>query len=1080
MSQPTAPERTPVPKPHYWKSSALLLDDTVIFGGKGLGFETPFDITIHVHNETHKTAWFGFSLSVPLGPNLEEDGFGMCHTLSRHSGRLHVAPAETYDIQVLFPSNAYSFTEDLPPSLLAAIPDSDKLCRLNVYLKPGTYSTIKRFGMPFSHPGTEIEAVINDNEPMCAGRTLVDILQQREFSFVVAASSNAVDAHWLQDLPPPFRYPYGEEHSWSYERYDELIKWNKGPQFVPAWSFDNENEHLAALTQSEIQDVMWVHQASKEIRQEFLRAYFIAPGDADPQDCRELFAIVSLGTQFIEQYRQPWSRLVSSGHLKLRLFDHEGDQTPAEWSARIAEGFDMARHSVHNGDFVLQVQRPSSADIDHRPDFVVKAFRDRRSADSALRRDKDSWTCVSLQFDDDLFRDQIRKVKAVNWFNSEAKPFNAPEEVDGEVASPPVSEDLQLKMALHRALVHGNGFWNVLVQRLDDEEVERLADAMAKARLTDNADNGGFQAESTPRRSLPAVNLIDLPQRHIDALLADVLLDDRLRLYNYLVKSHLGLVLVAAPPGFGKTSLLSTITLSMAANLRKIFAAAPTNVATDNFAERLHVTTEIVVMRLNQGKEWRDKTRDRRTFIMRGYKPEDEYQAFINLLRDPKLGDKAAPNDWISESHWKLHLSPSFWLLMALGSEAVRKLHDDDHSSIHELQRILYSMPDCERLRKVARGDMTWEEYQSGPMADREEIESMFYTLLQAVDILCTTPSLSCQGDFKAWKEKANGIAVDEAGNISRPDLYCVWGNTLLPCAMGGDDRQFAPAKMTRENETDDDENHLNRFGGDARISALEFFRGSGWPTFRLRVQLRMARGLFDICHQHVYRDLPFSYGAGSVLGNHPVGQALEEYLLTRFPELYRSPSDTLSACFFHCPGSTCVVDDVSKSKRNPDQVEHALEFLSDLVTNSAKRIRASNIAIISPYTANVKYVELRRKAYPALSAMAPAATVDSFQGREADIIVVIMGTTQTVGPGFTTDKRRLNVMLSRQRSGLLIFGDINVLGPMKDMGKGKGKSLVRVNEDGNKQFMRKGMLYHVLRKLHDQGRVVTLPCRGW
>lgn len=80
MSQPTAPERTPVPKPHYWKSSALLLDDTVIFGGKGLGFETPFDITIHVHNETHKTAWFGFSLSVPLGPNLEEDGFGMCHT----------------------------------------------------------------------------------------------------------------------------------------------------------------------------------------------------------------------------------------------------------------------------------------------------------------------------------------------------------------------------------------------------------------------------------------------------------------------------------------------------------------------------------------------------------------------------------------------------------------------------------------------------------------------------------------------------------------------------------------------------------------------------------------------------------------------------------------------------------------------------------------------------------------------------------------------------------------------------------------------------------------------------------------
>lgn len=182
---------------------------------------------------------------------------------------------------------------------------------------------------------------------------------------------------------------------------------------------------------------------------------------------------------------------------------------------------------------------------------------------------------------------------------------------------------------------------------------------------------------------------------------------------------------------------------------------------------------------------------------------------------------------------------------------------------------------------------MTWGEYISGPVVHRDEINGLFNTLLQSVDILCATPSLSCQDEFNAaWKENAKGIAVDEAGNISRPDLYCVWGNTLLPCAMGGDDRQFAPANMTRENEFDSDGNHLNRFGGDARISALEFFRGSGWPTFRLRVQLRTAKGLFDICHQEVYSDLPFSYGSGSQLWNHPVGLALEGYLLTWFREL--------------------------------------------------------------------------------------------------------------------------------------------------------------------------------------------------
>jgi superfamily I DNA and/or RNA helicase len=94
--------------------------------------------------------------------------------------------------------------------------------------------------------------------------------------------------------------------------------------------------------------------------------------------------------------------------------------------------------------------------------------------------------------------------------------------------------------------------------------------------------------------------------------------------------------------------------------------------------------------------------------------------------------------------------------------------------------------------------------------------------------------------------------------------------------------------------------------------------------------------------------------------------------------------------------------------------------------------IPAASIAVISPYKANVELFERCRKdsqhSAPLLD-MPPAATVDSFQGREADIMVVILGTTKEVGPGFTIDKNRLNVMFSRQKSGLLVFGDIDVLG---------------------------------------------------
>ncbi|CAF3501098.1 unnamed protein product [Fusarium graminearum] len=65
---------------------------------------------------------------------------------------------------------------------------------------------------------------------------------------------------------------------------------------------------------------------------------------------------------------------------------------------------------------------------------------------------------------------------------------------------------------------------------------------------------------------------------------------------------------------------------------------------------------------------------------------------------------------------------------------------------------------------------------------------------------------------------------------------------------------------------------------------------------------------------------------------------------------------------------------------------------------------------------------------YEALQEMQPASTVDSFQGQENDVVVVIMGTAHPKpGPGFTCNPKRLKVMLSRQKSALVIVGDINV-----------------------------------------------------
>ncbi|PKK42305.1 hypothetical protein CI102_12899 [Trichoderma harzianum] len=652
------------------------------------------------------------------------------------------------------------------------------------------------------------------------------------------------------------------------------------------------------------------------------------------------------------------------------------------------------------------------------------------------------------------------------------------EKTDDKGSRVPIPEDVKFRMDLHRALLRGNGFYDVLVRSSD--EVDQLAEALATAHIDADVNIADLGNLLLPDRLLVS-DLITLPDEHLTALMEEVLPEDRTRFIKYMSERPLGLGCITAGPGFGKTTALAVATLAMTATIGPIYGTAPTHVATDNFAERLHRISKRVTERRNKGKATGDRTRARRVFVVRGYIPGEEYGALLNLLRDPSLGDNAASNrKWRPDANWKLGLSPSFWLLKALrfrDEKIVAPLHEDDPKIVFEVQARIDTDPKYKLLRDVATGAISFEEYIAAklPMGD---VMKLVKDLVNGADILCTTPSLSCKVEFETWKnERAKGIAVDEAGNINRPDLYRVWGNTMLPCLLGGDDMQLPPTVMTKD-EKDGEGNHRNRQAQDGTMSALEFFRSSGWPIYRLRTQLRMAKGLFDTCHREVYSDVPFNYGTQSALANHTVGVNLERYLKGRFPRLAPPAAGSLSEVFVHCEGTVCIVDEVTHSKRNPDQVANALDFLADVV--KVARINAADIAIITPYAANVALVNrLREKPeYEILAAMPPAATVDSFQGREADIMVVIMGTTREVGPGFTTDRNRLNVMLSRQKSGLIVFGDINVV-DLRAAAKTMASGRRVVKPTAFTHAVKEGMLHNVLRGWQASGRVVTLPRRS-
>merc|ERR1719265_888404 len=97
-------------------------------------------------------------------------------------------------------------------------------------------------------------------------------------------------------------------------------------------------------------------------------------------------------------------------------------------------------------------------------------------------------------------------------------------------------------------------------------------------------------------------------------------------------------------------------------------------------------------------------------------------------------------------------------------------------------------------------------------------------------------------------------------------------------------------------------------------------------------------------------------------------------------------------------------------------------------------------VAVISPYA---EQVELIRRKFRALfkiekSRVCPVDvnTVDGFQGREKDIVIVSAVRAQnneTKSIGFVADRRRMNVAFTRARLSLWVVGHAGALGRNAD-----------------------------------------------
>ena len=113
-------------------------------------------------------------------------------------------------------------------------------------------------------------------------------------------------------------------------------------------------------------------------------------------------------------------------------------------------------------------------------------------------------------------------------------------------------------------------------------------------------------------------------------------------------------------------------------------------------------------------------------------------------------------------------------------------------------------------------------------------------------------------------------------------------------------------------------------------------------------------------------------------------------------------------------------------SIRNPEEANLVLQFVKKLINEY--EVKEEDIGIITPYAAQVSLLISKLRGEENLQNV-EIATVDGFQGREKRVIIISMVRSNDQGEvGFLSDKRRLNVSITRAKQLLVIVGDADTL----------------------------------------------------
>ena len=137
-----------------------------------------------------------------------------------------------------------------------------------------------------------------------------------------------------------------------------------------------------------------------------------------------------------------------------------------------------------------------------------------------------------------------------------------------------------------------------------------------------------------------------------------------------------------------------------------------------------------------------------------------------------------------------------------------------------------------------------------------------------------------------------------------------------------------------------------------------------------------------------------------------------------RAPTGLNWPNKNKPVAFLKTPDSA-LENSRASSKLNDFEARQVYQVIRDLL--NAGDVSNEGVGVITPYKAQLKLIADKIKEFENVS----VRTVDGFQGQERDVIVFSAVRCNEHGfVGFLDDEKRMNVLLTRARRGMIVIGN--------------------------------------------------------